>query len=409
MPYVDRRADPLLVELLSAAPAVLISGPRAVGKTTSARRAAKTIVRLDRAADAGAFRADPDAALTGLREPILLDEWQEVPGVLGAVKRAVDDDPRPGRFLLTGSIRGDTQQATWPGTGRLIHLTMHGLTIAETLGRISGPTLVERLTAGGSPNEAPEELGIRDYIDLALRGGFPETALPNGSSRTRRAWLSSYVNQIVTRDALTVEERDPTRLRRFFEALALSTAGVVADTTIAESAQLDRRTAGAYERLLRNLLVVDALPAWRTNRLKRLTVAPKRYLIDPSLLVGLLGVDTESVLRDGDLLGRTLETFVAAQLRADAALSDAHVRLHHLRDQRGDHAIDLIAEVGAREVIAFEVKATSAPVAVDARHLSWLAERIGDRLLTGVLFHTGPRTFQLADRVWAAPISALWA
>ncbi len=409
MAYIDRRADLLLAELLSDAPAVLISGPRAVGKTTSAIRAAETVVRLDRAADAGAFRADPDAALKGLREPILLDEWQEVPDVLGAVKRAVDDDPHPGRFLLTGSVRGDTEQATWPGTGRLIHLKMHGLTIAESRGRISGPTLVERLAAGDSPNEAPEDLDIRDYIDLALRGGFPEIAAATGSSRTRRAWLSSYVNQIVTRDALAVEERDPTRLRRFFEAFALNTAGVVADTTIAESAQMDRRTAAAYERLLRNLLVVDAFPAWRTNRLKRLTVASKRYLVDPSLLVGLLGVDTESVLRDGDLLGRALDTFVAAQLRADAAMSDAHVRLHHLREQRGDHEIDLIAEVGAREVIAFEVKATSAPVAGDARHLAWLARQIGERFLAGVLFHTGPRTFQLADRLWAAPISALWA
>src|SRR3990172_6039302 len=111
MAYIDRRADLLLAELLSDVPAVLISGPRAVGKTTSAVRAAGTVVRLDPAADAGAFRADPDAALRGLREPILLDEWQEVPDVLGAVKRAVDDDPHPGRFLLTGSVRGDTEQA----------------------------------------------------------------------------------------------------------------------------------------------------------------------------------------------------------------------------------------------------------------------------------------------------------
>src|ERR687888_1974101 len=101
IPYRTRLVDALLDELLNQLPALLLLGPRAAGKTTTVGRRAGTIVRLDRPAEAAAFEADPDAALRGLAEPVLLDEWQNVPSVLGAVRRAVEADPHPGRFLVT--------------------------------------------------------------------------------------------------------------------------------------------------------------------------------------------------------------------------------------------------------------------------------------------------------------------
>ena len=103
--YRKRLVDPLVAEYLAELPAVSIVGPRASGKTTTAARHCRTVVHLDRPAESAAVSADPDTALEGLPEPILLDEWQEVPQVLGAVKRACDAEPRPGRFLLTGSVR----------------------------------------------------------------------------------------------------------------------------------------------------------------------------------------------------------------------------------------------------------------------------------------------------------------
>lgn len=143
--YRARLVDPMLTALINQLPAVSVTGPRATGKTTTARRRAATVVRLDREAEAAAFRADPDVALRGLAEPVLLDEWQEVPGVLGAVKRAVDDDPRPGRYILTGSVRIDLDAQMWPGTGRLVRLPMHGLSVREILGRTGGPLFLDRL------------------------------------------------------------------------------------------------------------------------------------------------------------------------------------------------------------------------------------------------------------------------
>jgi len=129
--YTTRLVDDVIKRLLAELPALFIVGPRATGKTTTAARYARTVVRLDREAEAVAFRADPDAALRGLPEPVLLDEWQVVPDVLGAIKRAVDDRPEPGRFLVTGSVRGDLEGELWPGTGRLTRVPMYGMTMRE--------------------------------------------------------------------------------------------------------------------------------------------------------------------------------------------------------------------------------------------------------------------------------------
>src|SRR5690606_8758500 len=136
--------------------------------------------------------------------------------------------------------------------------------------------------------------------------------------------------------------------------------------------------------------------------------APKRFLVDPALLAGIVGVTETAVLRDGDLLGRVLDTFVAAQLRAEAEVARHRARLFHLRQEQGRREIDLLAEVGAERLVGIEVKATSAPDRASASHLAWLRDRIGDRFVAGVVFHTGPATFSLGERITAAPISTLW-
>jgi predicted AAA+ superfamily ATPase len=405
--YLPRLVDGLLVELLRELPAVLLVGPRASGKTTTAARHTSSVARLDRPGEAAAFRADPDAALATYQEPVLLDEWQEVPSVLGAVKRTVDQDPRPGRFLLTGSVRADLDVATWPGTGRLVRVGMYPMTVAERRSRTVRP-LVDRIMAGEPLEAAPGGADLLTYVDMALQGGFPE--LLDRSERIAQRWLESYVDQIVTRDAALVDGgRDPTRLRRYLEAYSLNSAGLAHAKTLYDAAGIDRRTAIAYESLLMNLQVAVAVPAWSTNRLKRLSRGPKRYLIDPALIAGVLGVTPLAVLRDGDMLGRVLDTFVAAQLRPENEVAQNRVRLSHLRQEQGRHEVDLLAEVGAEHVVGIEVKADSAPGRESARHLAWLREQLGERFVAGVVLHTGPSSYVLGDRITGAPISTLWA
>lgn len=404
-----RLLDDELAEVLRVHPAVLVVGPRAAGKTTTARQYAASIVRLDRPAEAAAFHADADAALATFDGPVLLDEWQEVPHLLGAVKRAVDDDSRPGRFLLTGSVRADLDAATWPGTGRLIRLNMYGLSEREIAGATSAPSPLTVLAEGDpvalvAPASPPDLPG---YIELALRGGFPDAALRLGGAG-REQWLASYLDQILTRDAVHVSGRDPVRLARYFEVLALNSAGIVSDSTIFEAAAVDRRTADAYERLLANMFILDVVPAWLTNRLSRLVKTPKRYIVDPSLIAAALRMDPRSILRDGGLLGRVLDTFVAAQIRSELAVSGLRPRLFHVRDKNGRHEIDLLTELGGDRVIAVEVKTSAAPTRADGTHLEWLRDRLGERFVAGVILHTGPSTFGLSDRIAAAPIASLW-
>ncbi len=408
--YTPRLVDGLISDLFRELPAILVVGPRATGKTTTAARHARTVVRLDEPAEAVAFAADPDAALRGLDEPVLLDEWQAVPSVLGAVKRSVDVNSAPGRFLVAGSVRGDLQAEGWPGTGRLVRVGMSGLTVRELVGNIDGPTFVDRVASGlgESLRVPPDAPDLRDYVDLALRSGFPEPAL-HLSDLNRRRWLDSYLDQLLTRDVAELGvHRDPERLHRYFEALALNTAGVVPNKTLWEAGGVNAKTADAYDLLLRNLLVVDAVPAWSTNRVKRLVRTSKRYVVDPGLVGAVLRLDTDGVLRDGDLLGRLLDTFVAAQLRAELPVNATRARMYHLRQDAGRHEIDLVAELGAERVVAIEVKADSAPRADASRHLRWLRDEIGDRFVAGVVFHTGPRIFQMDDRIVAAPVCTLW-
>jgi uncharacterized protein len=409
--YVPRLADSLLEDLVGAVPGVMVTGPRATGKTTTMRRLAADVLRLDHPGTAAVVAADPDAALRRMREPLLIDEWQEVPTILGAVKRAVDDDARPGRFLLTGSVEADLTSTMWPGTGRVVRVVLHGLTRREISGRTGSPGLLAAVLGGdlSAVSMPPDPPDLDGYVALAALSGFPEPAL-RLPGPVRRAWLDSYLEHVVTRDVVSAgQARDPVRLRGYLEALALSTAGLPTDTTLYQAAGIDKRTADAYDRLLSALFLLDLVPPWTSNRLSRLVKRSKRYLVDPALAMAAARIDGAAVLSDPDLLGRILDTLVVAQLRPELDLLQPHARLHHLRTEAGRQEVDLVIDLGGGRLIAAEVKATSAPATKDARHLAWLRDELGDSFARGIVFHTGRHPYPLDDRIWALPIAALWA
>lgn len=403
-----RHVEALLDRLLGGIPALMLTGPRSVGKTTLALARAASVLRLDTPADAAAARLDPDGVLRGRPEPLLVDEWQVVPEILPAVKRAVDDDPRGGRFLLTGSVEGETGPGLWAGTGRVVNLPLWGLTVAERDGRGTEPTFVDRLVEGHSSaaDFATSSNAPTDYVALALASGFPVPAL-DLSGEARAVWLASYVDQAVLRDVADVGARNPALLRRYVEALALNSAGVVTAETLVGAAGINRRTAVAYEADLQRVYLLDVVEPWFTNRLNRLVKLPKRYLTDAALIPAALGLGRDDVAGDTDLLGRVLDTFVASQLRAQLAARVPAPRLHHLRNQDGTREVDLLVEA-AGAVYAFEVKASATPQAKDARHLRWLRDALGERFGAGVVFTTNPHPIDLDDRIVALPISALW-
>lgn len=411
--YTVRIADSILARHLEAWPAEFITGPRAVGKTTTALRFAGAAVRLDRPAEQGLVLDDPDLAIAHGPFPLLIDEWQHAPDVLLAVKRTVDAslDP-PGRYIITGSARSDLHTGQWPLTGRVLDTRLWPLVGRERFGDAGAPSLFDRWDTEGRfavPSDPPDILG---YLDLALDGGFPG-AIAASAAGARPDWMRAYVDVAVARDLGDFytgagRRRSPDTLRRYLTACALHTAGVVADTEIARTAGLDRRTAASYHEMMTVLRLVADMPAWHSNRLKRLTSMPKRCMTDSGLAAWLMGVDREALTRDAGSRGRIIETYVAAQIRSEVEASTARTRLHHLRTQGGEREIDLVVEFGPR-VAAFEVKTSSAPRPRDARHIAWLRDHLpSDRFAGGVVFHTGPHRFRLGNDIEAVPIAALW-
>lgn len=153
--------------------------------------------------------------------------------------------------------------------------------------------------------------------------------------------------------------------------------------------------------------MAEEVPAWWTNRLKRLVRTPKRYLLDSGIVAAQLRLDVAGVRRDGDLLGSVLDTFVMAQLRVEAAMSETEPTLYHLRSEQGRHGVDIVVEYADCAVFGFEIKAGGGPSAEDAKHLSWLRDELGDRFIGGAVLHSGPRRYPLAERIVAIPICTL--
>lgn len=429
MAYRTRVVDAELDELLSTLPAVAIEGPKGVGKTATAERRAQTVYRLDEPARREMAAADP-AILIQADPPVLIDEWQHVPSVWDAVRRAVDRDHTSSQFILTGSA-APTVAPRHSGAGRIVSLRMRPLSLPERgLGK---PTVSLRALLSGSrrPLRGKTSVGLRDYAHEIIASGFP--GMRNFSGRALRAQLDGYLRHMVDRDfvdqGLTV--RRPDTLRRWMTAYAAATATTASLDKIrnaATSGEGDtpaKATVIGYRDVLERLWIVDTLPGWlpSRNQLGRLTQAPKHHLADPALAARLLGVDEDALLqgcaapsaepntspdtipRDGTLLGQLFESLVTLSVRVAAQAAEARVR--HFRTREGRQEIDLIVERADQRVVAIEVKLGAVVTDDDVVHLHWLREHLGKDLLDAVVVTTGPEAYRRADGVGVVPAAML--
>lgn len=419
--YLPRIVDHELDELLMGLPAISLEGPCGVGKTETAIRKATTVHRLDDPDQLSVIEAQP-RQLTQGAPPILIDEWQRLPASWDFVRRAVDENAAPGRFLLTGSAR-PTQLPTHSGAGRIVTVRMRPMSLAER--RIGQPTVrLGALLNGTKPDLTGEtDKTITDYTDEITRSGFP--AIRCLSGRTLRAALDGYLGRIIERDIaeLDYQVRDTEALRRWLTAYAAATSTTATFETIRNAAAVDseftpaKSTTQPHRAALAQLWLIDPLPSWRPtrNRLRRMAASPMHQLADPALAARLLGCNQKALLagsslgpvipRDGPLLGALFQSLVTLSVRTYAQQNEA--RVYHLRTHGGEHEIDLIIERGDGKVVALEVKLSSTVKDRDVRHLHWLADCIGPELLDAAVVNTGTYAYRRQDGIGVIPAALL--
>lgn len=406
--YIRRYVDDFLDRAMDHMPAFMITGPRGCGKTTTALQRAAGVINLDNPVEAEAFEANPDAALTRAAKPLLIDEWQKVPDSLRALKWKVDRESGAGRFLVTGSVRARAALTPWPGTGRFIPVPMSGLTQGEIRKKPGAINFLDRVFEGDLPTGkqagAPT---VDDYLELAAAGGFPSAlSLPE---ELRDHWHEGYLQDLLGRDVADLQEiRLPQIMDRILHAAALHTAGLPQVASIAHAVNTTQNTTGAYLDLLTELGIIERLPAWGTNRLKRMVKTPKVHLTDTGLALHLAGISPRGLRTDGPMRGRIIDSFVAAQLRPLYRLGKTTVTAWHLRDTNNRREVDLILENRQGEIAGIEVKAAGRVSVRDTRHLQWLRDEVPDQFRCGIVFHSGDFAGEIAERIWALPICAIW-
>lgn len=407
--YTRRYVDEFLDGAMQHLPAFMLVGPRGCGKTTTAARRAESIVRLDEGAQAELFEANPRRHLAELDPPVLIDEWQVVPESLVAVKHLVDSEQGAGRFLVTGSVRAKIKLDPWPGTGRITPIPMFGLTRGELLASEPALSFIDRLFSGDLPVGAvPDAPSVFEYAELIAAGGFPEAmSMP---SAYRSSWYEGYVELIASRDVAEIATIESPRLmRRLLRAAALNSAGLPTVQTLVESVGASRPTVERYVNLLEELSLLQRIPRWESNRLKRMVKTPKLHLTDTGLALWLAGLGADALLRDSNMLGRLMDSFVLMQLRPLFRLTGRPVDAYHLRDANGRRKVDLILESQRGEIVVIEVKATGKVTRKDVRHLEWLRDEHPEEFVRGVIFHTGETAGEISDRIWSLPIAAIWS
>ncbi len=414
MTYLPRIVDAELDARLGAAGAVVIEGPKASGKTETARRRAASSVLLD--VDENARRAaavDPSLVLDG-PTPRLIDEWQVEPGLWNHVRRAVDDRGVPGQFVLTGSSVPADDVARHTGAGRFSFLRMRPMTLFET-GHTNGAVSLGALLTGHPPRSDDPGLTVADLARRITSGGWPAQHDRRVADAARAA--RDYLEQVRQVDVFRVagSRRDPARIERLLRSLARNTATEVATTVLAADAgggdgPLDRHTVAEYLDILDRLMVIEDQPAWAPHLRSRanLRSSPKRHFVDPSLAVAALGAGPERLFGDLNLLGLLFESLVIRDLRVLAQPLDGQVL--HYRDNYGVEA-DAVVQLADGRWGAFEVKLGAGLVDEGAEALLRFRDAIdtrkrGEPAVLGVIAGTGFGYVRL-DGIAVIPVGAL--
>jgi uncharacterized protein len=404
-----RIAEPQIRTALRDTRVVAISGPRQSGKTTLARRFAKQgrkFVTLDNQSTLAAAKSDPVAFIRDLDRAVI-DEVQRAPDLLLAIKQSVDEDRRPGRFLLTGSANLLTVKTIHESlAGRVEIVPLYPLGHSEQLG-IRHPQFIAKAFRGAVP-DTTEAMSKEKLSDWVTAGGYPE-AIKRRSERRRQDWYRAYIKSIVERDLPEISNlAKPDQIPRVLQIAAQFAGQLTNLSEIGRNVGLDHKTADHYVRVLEQLYLVQRVQPWFRNELSRLVKTPKLHFIDSGLLTAMRGYSLTRLRADRTVFGALLESFVFSELLKLSAWAEERVMLFHYRD-RDKLEVDFVLENSAGEIVGIEVKSAASVTRRDFLGLERVASAAGSAFRQGIVLYDGVQTLSFADKLRAVPLSALWA
>lgn len=408
--YLPRHLGSAMVTALSDTPVVCLLGPRQCGKSTLARHCEpeRHYVSLDEQAYLDLAMRDPQGFVDDLPERVVIDEVQRAPELALAIKRSVDANRKPGRFLLTGSANLlQLPRLADSLAGRMECLYLHPLTVAEirgTAGNFLSDFLAGKLPPEITPSRKPQP---SELPKLLLAGGYPESVFRDAERAER--WKMNYVQSIIERDVRDIAQvKDAGDLVRLLNFLPDRTAQLVNQSALSNALGHSRATIDRYLTLLERLFLIRRLPAWHSNLSKRLVKTPKLHFVDSGLAATLGELDGGQWNEQRARFGHLLESFVLQQLVAMADCMQRPPRFYHFRD-KDKTEVDIVMETRGK-VWGIEIKAASSVNAADAKGLLKLAGTAERAFQGGIILYDGTATFFLEKKanILAVPMAKLW-
>lgn len=406
-----RHIQPSVLDALADTPVVLLSGPRQAGKTTLVRQLAgseRRYLTLDDELTRLAAKEDPVGLIRSLDNAVI-DEIQRAPDLLLAIKKAVDEDRRPGRFLLTGSANLMALPSIADSlAGRMETLVLLPLAQCETAGN-PGESLswLDVLFSAGLLAAIQPAVG-EALVDKVIRGGYPE-ALSRVDNRRRRTWARQYIDSLIQRDIKDIANIDKLdQVPRLLRALAQTTGQLCNYSQLGGQVGIDHKTASKYIAIFEQMYLMQRVPVWSGNRLSRLVKTPKLQFFDSGLLGVLL--DFSDPLRQRNVFGQLLESYVFAELRKQVTWSEGEYGIFYYRD-KDQYEVDFVVENASGDIIGIEVKAAASVSLSDLAGLKRLASIAPRNFKAGIIFYDGTETLPLGKvdgrPLWAMPIAIL--
>ena len=342
--YRARIVDDMLKDKLESKGAVIIEGPKWCGKTTTAMQVAGSILRMDepskRETNIQMSEIDPGRLLKG-KPPRLIDEWQIAPKLWDAARYEVDTRGEEGQFILTGSaVPIESREITHSGTGRFTWLMMRPMSLFES-GDSTGEVSLNQLFENPSVIDGMNNLSIENLAFLICRGGWPHAVGMKEKPALRQA--DDYYEAVIKSDINRADgvSKNPERVKRLMRSFARNQGTQISNTMLRDdiisndTESLNEDTIASYINALKNIFVVEDMPAWNPNLRSKTSIrtSDTRYYVDPSIAVAALGIGPKDLTNDLNTMGLLFETLCVRDLRVYAESIGGNVL--HYRDKSG--------------------------------------------------------------------------